>query len=166
MARAGAERNRLADGFVEDGAAHGILLSEEQVSERGGDRDGVVVLRHRAAAVFHAGRDIDQQAAAEVRVLLVLLHVEAVLLGPDFPIDAAEVVARRVLAVLQELDRLPEVRAAVHAAEQPFDNVHDARISKREPIRLITSGCKDLLEAVVMDQLVFVRGGDFEEAGR
>src|SRR4029078_9064100 len=38
-----------------------------------------------------------------------------------------------------------------------------ARISNR-PIRLITSGCKDLLEAVVMDQLVFVRGGDFEQA--
>ena len=40
-----------------------------------------------------------------------------------------------------------------------------ARISSR-PIRLITSGCKDLLEAVVMDQLVFVRGSDFEQAGR
>src|SRR3954462_14992793 len=38
-----------------------------------------------------------------------------------------------------------------------------ARISNR-PIRLITSGCKDLLEAVVMDQLVFVRGSDFEQA--
>ena len=37
-----------------------------------------------------------------------------------------------------------------------------ARISSR-PIRLITSGCKDLLEAVVMDQLVFVRGGDVEQ---
>src|SRR6185369_443854 len=38
-----------------------------------------------------------------------------------------------------------------------------ARISNR-PIRLITSGCKDLLEAVVMDQLVFVRGGNFKQA--
>src|SRR3954463_1158928 len=38
-----------------------------------------------------------------------------------------------------------------------------ARISNR-PIRLITSGCKDLLEAVVMDQLVFVGGSDFEQA--
>src|ERR671918_354347 len=38
-----------------------------------------------------------------------------------------------------------------------------ARISRR-PIRLITSGCKDLLEAVVMEELVFVRGGNFKEA--
>src|SRR3954471_22575800 len=38
-----------------------------------------------------------------------------------------------------------------------------ARISNR-PIRLITSGCKDLLEAVVMDQLVFVRGSCFKQA--
>src|SRR3954466_8511742 len=38
-----------------------------------------------------------------------------------------------------------------------------ARISNR-PIRLITSGCKDLLEAVVMNKLVFVRRSDFEQA--
>src|SRR4051812_21919234 len=38
-----------------------------------------------------------------------------------------------------------------------------ARISNR-PIRLITSGCKDLLEAVVMDELVFVRGSCCQQA--
>src|SRR6266566_331731 len=38
-----------------------------------------------------------------------------------------------------------------------------ARISNR-PIRLITSGCKDLLEALVMDQLVFVGGCDIEQS--
>src|SRR3954466_9717969 len=37
-----------------------------------------------------------------------------------------------------------------------------ARTSRR-PIRLITSGCKDLLEAVVMNELVFVRRGNFQE---
>ena len=134
MARARAERNRLADGFVEDGAADGVLLAEKQIGERGGGRDGVVALGHRAAAVFHAGRRIDQQAAAEVGVLFVLLDVQPVLLGPDFPIDAAQVVARRVLAVLQELDGLAEVRTAMHAAEQPFDDVTSANLQAADPL--------------------------------
>ena len=92
--------------LVEHGAADGVLLAQQQIRQRGGGRDRVVVLGQRPAAVFHAGRDIDQQAAAEVGVLFVLLDVEPVLLGPDLPIDAAQVVARRVFAVLQELDAI------------------------------------------------------------
>ena len=134
MARAGAERNHLADRFVEDGAADGVLLAKEQIGQCGGGRDRVVVFGHRAAAVFHAGRDIDQQAAAEVRVFFVLLDVEAVLLGPDLPIDAAQVVARRVFAVLEELDGLAEVRAAVHAAEEAFDDVSSANLQPADPL--------------------------------
>src|SRR5689334_20668008 len=38
-----------------------------------------------------------------------------------------------------------------------------ARISSR-PIRLITSGCKNFLEAVVMDELIFVRRSYFKQA--
>ena len=105
MARAGAQRNRLADRFVEDGAADGVLLPQQQIRQRRGRRDRVVALVQRPAAVLHAGRDIDQQAAAQVGVFLELLDVQPVLLGPDLPVDVAQVVARRVLAVLQELDR-------------------------------------------------------------
>ena len=104
MARAGAKRNRLPDRFVERHAADRVLLPQQQIRQRGGGGDGVVALGHRAAAVGHAGRDIDQQAAPQVGVFFVLLDVEPILLGPHFPIDVAQVVARHVLAVLQELD--------------------------------------------------------------
>ena len=104
MARARAKRNHLPDGFVENRAADGVLLAQQQIRQRGGGRHRVVALGQRAAAILHAGRNIDQQAAAEVRVFFILLDVEPVLLGPDFPIDAAQVVAGGILAVLQELD--------------------------------------------------------------
>ena len=58
--------------------------------------------------------------APQVGVFLVLLDVIAVLFGPHFPIDVPQVVAVAVLAVLQKLDRLPEVRTAMHAGEKCF----------------------------------------------
>ena len=51
----------------------------------------------------------------EVGLLLVLLQVELVGLGPDLPVDVADVVAGHVLAMLGELDREAVVRAGVHA---------------------------------------------------
>ena len=86
------------------------------------------------AAVAHAARDVAQQRAAEVRVFLELLDVVAVLLGPDLPVDVAQVVAAGVLAVLAELDRLAEVRAAVHAGEEALDDVPRAEIEPGDPL--------------------------------
>src|SRR4029078_392671 len=75
-----------------------------------------------------------EHAAAEVGVLFVLLDVQTVLLGPDLPIDAAQVVAWRVFAVLEELDGLAEVGAAVHAAEEAFDDVPSANLQPANPL--------------------------------
>ena len=86
------------------------------------------------AAVAHAGRDVDQQRAAEVGVLLELLDVVAVLLGPDLPVDVPQVVAAGVLAVLAELDRLAEVRAAVHARQEALDDVPGAQVQPGDPL--------------------------------
>ena len=59
-------------------------------------------------AVAHAGGNVDQQRAAEVGIFFELLDVEAILLGPDLPIDIPRVVAPGVFAMLAELDRLAE----------------------------------------------------------
>ena len=105
-----AHADRGSHTFVEGHAADGVLLPQQQIGQAHRDRAGVFVLVQRPAAVLHAVRDVDQQRAAEVGVFLELLDVVAVLLGPDLPVDVAQVVAGRVFAVLQELDRLPEVR--------------------------------------------------------
>jgi hypothetical protein len=44
----------------------------------------------------------------------------------------AEVVAVGVLAVLQEFDRAAEVRTAVHAREEAFDDASGAEIEPRD----------------------------------
>src|SRR5262249_41575459 len=44
-------------------------------------------------------------------------------LAPDLPVEVAEVVPADVLAVLDELDGVPEERALVHAGDEPLDDV-------------------------------------------
>ena len=84
--------------------ADGVLLAQEQVAEAGGDGAGVVVLVERPAAVVHRLADVHDERAAQVGLFLELLDVEAVGLGPDLPVEVADVVAGGVLAVLHELD--------------------------------------------------------------
>ena len=78
-------------------------------------------------------RNVDQQRGPQVRVFLELLDVVAVLLGPDFPVDVPQVVAGGVFAVLQELDRLAEVGAAMHARQKAFDDVPGPHVEPRDP---------------------------------
>ena len=58
----------------------------------------------------------------QVGLLLVLLEVELVGLGPDLPVDVADVVARHVLAVLGELDGEAVVRAGMHPGDVALDH--------------------------------------------
>ena len=98
--------------FVERRQADGVLLLERHVCQRRRDELGVLELRHvLARGVGHRLARIQQQVQEKVRLLLVLLEVELVGLGPDLPVDVADVVAGHVLAVLGELDREAVVRA-------------------------------------------------------
>ena len=58
----------------------------------------------------------------EVGFFFVLLDVQTILSSQYFPVDMTQLVARCVLTVLQELDALAEVGAAMHARQKPFDN--------------------------------------------
>ena len=58
--------------------------------------------------------------------LFVLLQVELVGLGPDFPVDVPDVVARHILAMLGELDGEAVVRAGMHPGHVTLD--HHARL--------------------------------------
>ena len=134
MVPLGAQRHGDSGGVVEGHAADRVLLPQEQVGQADGDGAGVLVLVHRPAAVAHAVRHVAQQRAAEVGVFLELFDVVAVLLRPDFPIDVAQVVAEGVLAMLAKLDRLAEVRTAMHAGEESLDDVPCAEIEPGDPL--------------------------------
>src|SRR5688500_4578246 len=57
-----------------------------------------------------------------VRVALVLFDVETVRAREQLPVQVAQVVARHVLAVLREVCRKAEVRRAMKARYEAFDD--------------------------------------------
>jgi hypothetical protein len=61
--------------------------------------------------------------AEQVRLVFVLLEIELVGAAEDFPIEMAQIVARRVFAVLGELDRKAMQRAAMQAGDVALDDV-------------------------------------------
>ena len=115
--RIAAGADQRADFAVERDQAHAVLLMQHQVGQRRGRALGVFQLRHRrrVALVAHALAGVQQQVADQVRLFLELLQVVLVGAAEDLPIEIAEVVAGRVLAVLGELDREAVERAAMHA---------------------------------------------------
>ena len=85
-------------------------------------------------AVARASGDVDEQGAAQIGLFLELLDVIAILLGPDLPVDASQVVAVGIFAMLAELDRLPEIRAVVHAGEEALDDVPRTQLEPCDPL--------------------------------
>jgi len=120
--------DELGDDAVEQDETGGVLLLHDEVAEGGRDGGRVVEFRLVFGLVVHRLRSVEQDVRAEVRLLLVLLDVEAVGAAVDLPVEEPEVVARRVLAVLGEFDGEPVVRALVESAHESFHDRPRAHI--------------------------------------
>jgi hypothetical protein len=136
------------DLVVEENEPDGVALPQHEIGESGGELGGVGELGDRAGAVAHRPARVEKDVRAEVRLLLVLLHVELVRLGVDFPVDVAQGIAGHVLAVLGELDAEAAVRALVEPRHEALDDEprldvhpgeagHDLRVE--ESARLVGS---------------------------
>ena len=80
---------------------------------------------------MHRIADVQDDVAAQVGFFLELLDVILVGLGPDLPVEMANVVAGGVFAVLHEFDAVPEERTAVHARDEAFDHEAGPQIEAR-----------------------------------
>ena len=73
-------------------------------------------------AVGHRARHVEQHDEVRVRVRLELLHIEAVRLGEQLPVEAARVVAGDIGAVLGEVRGKTEVGRAMQSGDESFDD--------------------------------------------
>ncbi len=97
-----------------------IEVGQGDVGQRGGDLPGEVELRRLAER--HAPRAVQQEVDVQVFLFLEPLQQQLVVAGVEVPVEVAEVVAGRVLAVVGELDAaaqlhrppLGQERAAKH----------------------------------------------------
>src|SRR5262245_21944455 len=128
-------RNYVAELLVERNHAHGVLLIDHQVAQRGRQADRVVELgqllpvreAHRLTEVHH-------QVAGDVRLGLELLDVVLVGLGEHQPVDVLGVIALRVPPVLGEFDRESMERRRMQPLQKPFHHKLRAQI---QPLDLV-----------------------------
>lgn len=101
-----------------------VELPEQQVRQAGGHLLGEPELAQRLLPlVGHAPARVHHQHRLQVRLVLVLLDEVAVGLAERPPVDAADLVAGVVLAVLGELQAEPFKRAAVDARQKSLHHV-------------------------------------------
>jgi hypothetical protein len=118
---------------VERDQADAIALALREVGEARADEAPVFQLRDAAARELHRPRDVEQHRQVGVGVGFVLLHVVAIGPGEQPPVDAADVVAGDVAAVLGEVDRRAEVRRPVQAVDEAFDDVARQQLEVADP---------------------------------
>jgi hypothetical protein len=109
------------------------LLLKQICQARPGRRR--VVIFPPPIAIIHRLTGIEQDRAFEIRLFLVFLDVESVGLGPDFPVDVANIVARRVFAVRGELDCKAVIRTTVLPRDEAFDDEPRADVQALDSIK-------------------------------
>ena len=129
----GGRRHPLDDVVVEGHDAHPVALLRAEVAEAGGEEAAVVELGQLVAAEAHRLRDVEEHREVGVGVGLELLDVEPVGPGPEPPVDAPDVVARHVAAVLGEVDGHAQVRRLVQAVDEPLDHEPRGQLEAADP---------------------------------
>ena len=115
-----------ADGGVEDGEADGVMLFEDEHAESGGDGAGVFEFGEWPGAELHGFAAVDEESDAGVGIVFELFEVVAVGAGPEFPVDAADIVTGDIFAVLEEFEGLSEPWAAMESGDEAFDDLSGA----------------------------------------
>ncbi len=114
-----------------------ILLTKQEIRQSRCNGARIVELGDLSRTELHRLTGIDEQRRTEIRLLFKELDVILVGLRPDLPIDVAGLVASDVFAMLQELDAVAEVRAAVHARQKAFDNLSSPNFEPRDSGKLV-----------------------------
>jgi len=132
--RIAAGANKPADFAVEGHQPDAVLLMQHQIGQRRGRPAGVVQFRHRCrtALILHALARVQEQVAHQVRLFLELFQVVFIGASEHLPIEIAEIVAGRVLAVFGELDREPVERTAMSTRGIALD---DPPRAQRQPLQ-------------------------------
>lgn len=106
-----AGREEGTEFVLDDAESDGVLLVDDEIAECGGEIDRVFELGDVVVGGLadgpHARGSVDEQVAVEVSLGLVFADVEPVGAAEDVPIDGAQVVAARILAMLAEFDAEP-----------------------------------------------------------
>ena len=146
--------------LAEEREADGIVLPAREQRDGREDGAGVVEFREQArpAGVAQRGAQIEREADAELVFVLELFHLEPVRPAIEPPVNASQIVAGLVGAILGELRRGALDRAAVAAGEKTLDHVARAQRQRRQPRQQLDVDRRDRTrEPVEIVRLAFPR---------
>src|SRR5437773_4604437 len=132
-------RQVFADSLVEGQQPDRVALQVEKVSQCRGKRVGVLSLGIGERTVGHRTAVIDQQVAAQIRLILEFLDEVTVGAGVEPPVQVTGIVAGGVLSILGKLDGETVVGAAVQAV--PRSEEHTSELQSHHDLV-----CRLLLE--------------------
>jgi len=94
------------DRFLGEAAqTDGVTLAGGEIAERTRELARVIETRGAGRAVAHRAAGVDQEADAKVGVSLEFLDVKAVTAAPGAPVEAADIVAGNIFAILRKFER-------------------------------------------------------------
>src|SRR5688572_33201522 len=108
--------------FIEQRGAYHVALLVKEPRKRSDERAGVIGLGDVAGAEAHRAAGVHEQEAAEIGFLLEFFEKVPVGAGKDAPVEIAEVVAGRILAIFGKLDGEAGERAAMQTGA---NSLHD-----------------------------------------
>ncbi len=109
------------------------MLFKNEHADGSSDGSGIIELGERSGAELHGFAAVHEQGDADVGVVFELFEVVAVGAGPEFPVDAANVVAGDVFAMLEEFEGLSEAGAAVESGDEAFDDLAGSQFKPGNP---------------------------------
>jgi hypothetical protein len=123
-----ARRDVAFDAVCEEQQPDLVVVGHRRERQRRGHLCGLLHLELRARAEVARSRRVDAQDHRQLALLDELLDVGAVHACRDLPVDRADVVARQVLADVDELHALALERRAVLAHERRVDDLTGAEL--------------------------------------
>jgi hypothetical protein len=96
------------------------LLAQDQISERSGEGTTIIEFSDAIGRIVHRCAGVEQKIGAQVGFVFVFFDEIAIEFSQRLPIDAPNLVARRIFAMLFELYAEPFGAAAMDAGHDTF----------------------------------------------
>ena len=129
-----AARRKFVNGFfTDDNQAGGVALMDDQIGEGRDQAFGEIKTAFPFVGETHRRAAIENEIGTEVCFRLKLLHVKAVGAREHAPVEPADVVAGRVVAILGELDAGAAMRTLVATGDAAFHWAAGAEFEPGKP---------------------------------
>lgn len=102
--------------------AHGIALPLGQIGQARSEDRGIPQFVLRRFAYGHRGTQVEHDVQVDIGLGVVLLDIESIVPAEELPVQMPQIVAGHVFAMRNKVDPIADVRTAMQAVQETFDD--------------------------------------------